>query len=366
MIFFPDGKRQEKKCAQEESYRLLIIGFAVAAGALVLSYLCVAGLRRWAAGWMLDIPNVRSTHTRPTLRGGGLGIVISVLVGAWSLFATQIISMPLLEIAALSLGGGIVALIGWLDDIRRLPYRIRLVVQAISSAIVIFAIGYYHAVTVPFASEIHLYSIGIPFTLLWMMGLTNAYNFMDGIDGIAGGQAVIAGLGWTIIGFMSGQSFIGLIGLLLAASSLGFLFHNWPPARIFMGDVGSAFIGFTLAVLPILAAQRDTRFMVAGVLMVWPFIFDTSFTLVRRLFNKENIFVAHRSHIYQRLVIAGYSHRFVTLVYIALAAIGAVISLLWYKRAPFVNVAVFVLPILLFAGLWRFTVRAESRAHSGA
>ena len=100
--------------------------------------------------------------------------------------------------------------------------------------------------------------------------------------------------------------------------------------------------------------------------MVWPFILDTSFTLVRRLVNKENIFVAHRSHIYQRLVIAGYSHRFVTLVYMGLALIGTVIALLWYKRTAFVNVAVIVLPILLFAGLWRFTVRAEFRAHSGA
>jgi len=345
---------------------LLAISLAVAAGAFGLSALCVAGSRRWAAERLLDIPNARSSHTRPTPRGGGLGIVIGVLVGAWSLFATQIISMPLLEIAAISLGAGIVALIGWLDDIGRLPYRIRLVVQAISSAIILAAIGYFHTITVPFAGDIYLYSIGIPFTLLWIMGLTNAYNFMDGIDGIAGGQAVVAGLGWVIIGFMGEQSFVGLVGVLLAASSLGFLFHNWPPARIFMGDVGSAFIGFTLAVLPLLASQKNPRLMVAGMLLLWPFLFDTTFTLVRRLLNKENIFVAHRSHIYQRLVIAGYSHRFVTLIYMGLALIGTVIALLWYKRAPFVNVAVIVLPILLFAGLWQFTVRAESRAHSGA
>jgi len=315
---------------------------------------------------MLDIPNARSSHTRPTPRGGGIGIVIGVLIGAWGLFISRILCMSFREIAALSLAGAIVALIGWLDDIHRLPYAIRLIVQAISSAVILIAIGYFQTITVPFIGEIHLYSIGIPFTLLWMMGLTNAYNFMDGIDGIAGGQAVVAGLGWTIMGFMSGQSFVSLIGMILAASSLGFLFHNWPPARIFMGDVGSAFIGFTLAVIPILAAQRDPRCMVAGILVVWPFIFDTSFTLVRRLTNKENIFVAHRSHVYQRLVIAGYSHRFVTLIYMGLALIGTVIALLWYKRAPFVSVVVIVLPILLFAGLWRFTVRAESRAHSGA
>jgi UDP-N-acetylmuramyl pentapeptide phosphotransferase/UDP-N-acetylglucosamine-1-phosphate transferase len=315
---------------------------------------------------MLDIPNARSSHTRPTPRGGGLSIVIVVLIGAWSLFISRILSMPFREIVALSLGGGIVALVGWLDDIHRLPYRIRLIVQTICSAIIMIAIGRFHTITVPFVSDIHLYSIGIPTALLWIMGLTNAYNFMDGIDGIAGGQAVVAGLGWAIIGFMSGQSFIGLIGLLLSASSLGFLFHNWPPARIFMGDVGSAFIGFTLAVLPIIGGQRDPRFMIAGILLVWPFVFDTSFTLARRMIRKENIFEAHRSHIYQRLVIAGYSHRFVTLIYMGLALIGTIIALLWYKRAPFVNVAVIVFSILLFAGLWRFTIRAESRAHSGA
>ena len=274
--------------------------------------------------------------------------------------------MPFREIAALSLGGGIVALVGWLDDIHRLPYRIRLFVQAICSVIILIAIGRFPAIAIPFAGDIHLYSIGIPFTLLWIMGLTNAYNFMDGIDGIAGGQALIAGLGWAIIGFISGQYIFGLIGVLFAASSLGFLFYNWPPARIFMGDVGSAFIGFTLAVLSVIAAQRNPRFMVAGTLLVWPFIYDTTFTLVRRIINKENMFEAHRSHIYQRLVIAGYSHRYVTLVYMGLALIGTVIALLWYKRAPFVNVAVIVLPIVLFAGLWRFTVRAESRAHSRA
>jgi len=345
---------------------LLAISLAVAAGALGLSTLCVAGSRRWAVERMLDIPNARSSHTRPTPRGGGLGIVIGVLIGTWGLFFSRIMSTPFREIMALSLGGGIVAMVGWLDDIHNVPTRVRLIVQAVSSIIILIAIGYFNAVTVPIIGDIRLYSIGIPFTLIWIIGLTNAYNFMDGIDGIAGGQAVVAGLGWMTIGLMTGQSFVGLIGVLLGASSLGFLFHNWPPARIFMGDVGSAFIGFTLAVLPIIAAQRNPRFMVAGILVVWPFILDTSFTLLRRFINKENVFVAHRSHIYQRLVTSGYSHRFVTLIYIGLASIGTVIALLWYKRAPFVNIVVIVLPILLFAGLWRFTVRAELRAHSGA
>ena len=325
--------------------------------------MCVSGFRCLAAERMLDVPNARSSHTRPTPRGGGLGIVIGVLVGAWSLFLFRIISMPIREIAALTLCGGIVALIGWLDDIHRLPYRIRLIVQAITSTIIISAVGYYHTITVLFIGDIHLPLIGILFTFLWIVGLTNAYNFMDGIDGIAGGQALIAGLGWAIVGYVSGVTFVCLIGVLLAATSLGFLFHNWPPARIFMGDVGSAFIGFILAVLPIMAGQRDPRIMIAGVLLVWPFIFDTSFTLARRMIRKENIFEAHRSHIYQRLVIAGYSHRFVTLIYMGLALIGAILAFLRVKDSYGSDILTILVPTLLFFGLWRITIRAEKRFH---
>jgi UDP-N-acetylmuramyl pentapeptide phosphotransferase/UDP-N-acetylglucosamine-1-phosphate transferase len=313
---------------------------------------------------MLDIPNVRSLHTRPIPRGGGLGIVIVVLIGTWGLFFSRIMSTPFREIAAFSLGGGIVALAGWLDDIHNVPTRVRLIVQAVSSIIILMAIGYFNAVPVPIIGDIRLYSIGIPFTLIWIIGLTNAYNFMDGIDGMAGGQAVVAGLGWTIMGLMGGHPFVGLMGVLLASSSLGFLFHNWPPARIFMGDVGSAFIGFTLAVLPVMAVQRNPRFMFAGILLVWPFILDTSFTLVRRLIHKKNIFEAHRSHLYQRLVIAGYSHRFVTLMYMGLTATGAILAFFWVRRPHLLDALTILMPVMLFMGLWRFTILSEKKCHS--
>jgi len=314
---------------------------------------------------MLDIPNARSSHTQPTPRGGGLGIVIGVFIGAWGLFLFRTSSVLFTKIAALCVGGGIVALVGWLDDIHPIPSRVRLIVQALSSTIILIAIGYFNAIAVPFIGNIYLHSIGIPFTLFWIIGLTNAYNFMDGIDGIAGGQAFVAGIGWTIIGLMGGQSFVSSIGLLLAASSLGFLFHNWPPARVFMGDVGSAFIGFTLAVLPIVAARDSSLYVLAGVLVVWPFIFDASFTLLRRMIKKENIFKAHRSHIYQRLVISGYSHRFVTLVYIGLAMIGTILALLWLRGSALVRAFTTIIPVVLFIGLWRFAVLAESHCRLG-
>jgi len=337
------------------------MSLAVSAGAFILSYLGVAGLRRWADGRMLDVPNVRSLHTWPIPRGGGVGIVLVVLAGTWGLFFSRILSAPWREIAAFSLGGGIVALAGWLDDMHHLSTHVRLIVQAVSSIIILIAVGYFSAAPVPIIGEIRLNSIGIPFTLIWIVGLTNAYNFMDGVDGMAAGQAVVAGLGWTIMGFASGCAFVGLMGVLLAASSLGFLFHNWPPARIFMGDVGSAFIGFSFAVFPVMTAQRSPRLVFAGILLVWPFVLDTSFTLVRRLIHKENIFEAHRTHLYQRLVISGYSHRFVTLVYMGLAAAGSILAFFWVRGTRPLNAFALLVPVVLFMGLWGFTIVSEKK-----
>ena len=202
--------------------------------------------------------------------------------------------------------------------------------------------------------------LGVPLAFFWVVGLTNAYNFMDGIDGLAGSQAVIAGVGWAGLGWLRGEPLVSLLGLLVAGSSLGFLLHNWPPARIFMGDVGSAFLGFTFAALSVLAAQQNPRLAVAGILLLWPFIFDTIGTFLRRLRRRENVFAAHRSHLYQRLVIAGYSHRTVTLLYSGLALVGLVLALVWVLALPGADWLALGLPGLLGFGLWQFVVRAET------
>jgi UDP-N-acetylmuramyl pentapeptide phosphotransferase/UDP-N-acetylglucosamine-1-phosphate transferase len=190
---------------------------------------------------------------------------------------------------------------------------------------------------------------------------------MDGIDGIAGGQAFVAGLGWAVAGFLSGNTFIMFFGLLIAASSLGFLFHNWSPAKIFMGDVGSAFLGYTFAVLPLIFAS-DTRFrpsglapFFAGILLLWPFIFDSIFTLLRRLRLGENVFQAHRSHLYQRLVVLGYSHKSVSLLYSALAMVGVVFAAGWAKHFRNISALVVIVLPLLCVTLWSVVTRAEQK-----
>jgi len=197
-------------------------------------------------------------------------------------------------------------------------------------------------------------------TILWIVLLTNAYNFMDGIDGIAGVQALIAGTGWTIVALQAGSRDIAALSLPVAGASSGFLLHNWQPAKVFMGDAGSGFFGFLLAALPLLAPRGQISLLWCGVLLMWPFLFDTGFTVLRRASRFENILSAHRSHIYQRLVIAGCSHARVSLLYAGLATLGAAAAILVATRQP-MGVLVSVVIISIGAGaLWWYLMSRES------
>lgn len=327
--------------------------------ALLLSYIGVANLCKWAEKReILDIPNERSSHTRPTPRGGGLVIVILTLTG-WLLvgwFSTQVSWLAILSYAA---GGAFIALISWWDDLYSLSNRVRFATHCVAALLAITGFGYWQNINLPLLGTVYLSWVGLPLTFLWIIGLTNAYNFMDGIDGIAGGQAVAAGIGWAIIGGLLGLPFISILGVLVAASSLGFLAHNWPPARIFMGDVGSAFLGYSFAALALMGAQVDARLAVAGVLVLWPFLFDAIFTFLCRWRRGENVFAAHRSHLYQRLVIVGYRHLAVSWLYTSLALIGAGIAYLFVRGFEIADWLLLVgLPIGMF-GLWLFVIQQE-------
>lgn len=316
-------------------------------------------VRRYAQRWdLMDIPNERSSHTQPTPRGGGLAILTITLFGLLA-FGLLFHIEDWLLLFFYSFGAGLIASVSWFDDLHTLPNRVRFAVQSLAAILAIIGFGYWNELTLPFLGQVNLGWLGLPVTFLWIVGLTNAYNFMDGIDGIAGAQAVVAGLGWIILGRMMDLPLVAALGVLLAATSLGFLFHNWPPARIFMGDVGSAFLGYSLACLAVIAANREPALAIAGVLLVWPFVFDTIFTFVRRWKNHENVFSAHRSHLYQRLVISGYSHRTVTLLYLGLDALGLLLAFLFVIRSVWTNLLVIAILLLSCIFLWGFTVTRE-------
>jgi UDP-N-acetylmuramyl pentapeptide phosphotransferase/UDP-N-acetylglucosamine-1-phosphate transferase len=271
---------------------------------------------------------------------------------------------------AYALGAILVSFVSWLDDLRSIPSWMRLLVHAAAASTAIAGIGYWKTLALPVVGSVEPGWFGAVVSLVWIVGLTNAYNFMDGIDGIAGGQSVVAGLGWVLLAWQGGLPVLSGLCLLVAAASLGFLLHNWPPARIFMGDVGSAFLGYTLAVVPLMysflnAGDHAGRALLIGVLLVWPFVFDTAFTFLRRLIRGENVFSAHRSHLYQRLVTTGWGHQNVTVLYIGLALAGALLGQVWSTRViggDFTSLA--FLP-LLAASLWILVIVQEHRGDSG-
>ncbi len=303
--------------------------------ALGLSYIGVGWVLKWAERRsVLAIPNVRSLHDRPIPHGGGLAIVAVTLAG-FTLYAGFTKQWPWTAILVYVLGGLLVAVVSWIDDLKPLPVAVRLIAHSLAAAIAILGLGYWHSLGFPWPYDFNLTWVGLVITFVWIVGMTNAYNFMDGIDGIAASQAVVAGVGWAILGWISDQNLVSVLGLLIASSSLGFLGHNWPPARIFMGDVGSAFLGYSLALLPIVAAQVEPRFVLAGAFLVWPFVFDTAYTFIRRLLRGENVLEPHRSHLYQRLVIAGRPHRYVTRLYILLAISGVMLAIVWIRWPSF-------------------------------
>lgn len=296
----------------------------------VLSYVAV----RWFASWaerreLLDVANVRSSHVHPTPRGAGVVIVAVTLAGAWIAQALLNPGQSWVPLAAFTVGGLLIATVSWRDDVSGVAVEVRLAAHVLSAAIAIWGIGYWREVDLPVAGTVQLGVAGIVLTALWIVGLINAVNFMDGIDGIAGTQAAIAASGWAILGAMTGQSLVVVVALLLAAGSTGFLINNWPPARVFMGDVGSAFLGYSLAVLPFFAAPLPAWSPAVAALLMWPFVLDSGGTFVVRLARGENVFAPHRSHLYQRLAETRDAHQSVTLLYGGLALGGAAIALAW-------------------------------------
>lgn len=282
----------------------------------------------------LDLPNDRSSHTVPTPRGGGIGIVLGAL-GVWSIYLITlnktVTALPAL--LGLMVGGGIVGVIGWLDDNYSLPIRLRLIAYTLISLFFVLANPFEISQTDSnFVSQIVLSIVILTIAVSWVLGLINIYNFMDGIDGLAAVQAIVASFFWVVILVNIGNPELAGFAIALLAASLGFLIYNAPPARIFMGDVGSTFLGFSFAALPLVAysVTQRSRLLVCGAIFVLPFIADASITLITRAMSRKNVFMAHREHLYQRLVISGHSHRTVTALYGLFCLVCGSLGLLFF------------------------------------
>ncbi|MDP9688948.1 UNVERIFIED_ORG: Fuc2NAc and GlcNAc transferase [Pseudomonas mohnii] len=287
---------------------------------LILSLLLTGALRKYALSRsLLDVPNARSSHQLPTPRGGGVAIVLSFLVIIPLLGVAGGVSWP--GLIALLGAGFSVAVIGFLDDHGHIAARWRLLGHFSAAAWALYWLGGLPAVSM-FGLVVDLGWIGnilAAFYLVWML---NLYNFMDGIDGLASLEAICVGLVISLIYYLTGFSELVWLPLLLTMAVTGFLYWNFPFARIFMGDAGSGFLGMTLGVLSIQAAWYAPQLLWAWLVLLGVFIVDATFTLVRRLLRGDKVYEAHRSHGYQFASRQFGKHVPVTL------AIG-VINLLW-------------------------------------
>ena len=277
-----------------------------------------------AARWRLvDLPNRRSAHALPTARGGGLAIVAIFAVAALA------VAVRWPTRAAGILGGGLVpclviAAVGFIDDMRPLRASLRLLIQVGIAAWIVGVLGPLDTIEVPGRSPLSLGVLAWPLTVVWIVGMTNAFNFMDGSDGMAGLGAVVVCVGIAAIGLRMDAYEPMLLASFLAAATAGFLVFNWPPARIFMGDVGSGFLGTFLAALPLLfPAQERGAVFLPCMLCLWPYVFDPLLSVLRRLWNGHNPLVPHREFLFHRLIRSGVSHGWTALLSAGLAAGGA-------------------------------------------
>lgn len=344
---------------------------------LVATPVVIRLLRRFA---VLDIPNQRSSHEVPVPRGGGIVIVATWCFG---MMMTWALRFPFPALGMLAPNGFVVsmtiamialALLGFSDDRCDLPPLLKLAVQVGVAVQALYLSGLRMTeLGLPFSPHYDFGLLGWLLSAVWLVGLTNIFNFMDGINGLAFTQLIFGGATFCLLGVLDGDYELAISGALIAGSAVGILKYNFPKALVFMGDVGSLPLGFLLAFMGLRAAFGPDSVADAGgagspghpqftflqsILVLWPFLYDGSYTLLNRIWHGRNPFHAHRSHLYQRLLVAGYTHKQITLRYGG-AMLVCSLAGLWLPHMSDAAIGVLLLSVLTVSVL--FTVKIVRR-----
>ena len=341
----------------ERTVNLIATGLAFVVSALITGYLCHPGTKFYR----LDHPNARSLHTNPTPRGGGLGIIVGVLIPAALLVALgEDSNSGLGWLAAAAL---LVAVISLVDDWLSIHFGVRIVVHFTAAGVLVWDGFGLQSITLPGETWELSEFVVIGVSLLFIVWMANLYNFMDGMDGFAGGMTVIGFGAFGLLGWLANAELFSALSLLIAAAAAGFLLFNFP-ARIFMGDVGSSSLGF-LAAAFMLWADRDGVFPLwVGVLVFSPFIVDASVTLIMRMVRRERFWEAHKTHYYQRLVQLGWGHRRTVLWEYVLMILCAASAVLARQLSPggqwFIIVMWLVVYLLIMLAVRHFEARRRA------
>ncbi|NLU50205.1 MAG: undecaprenyl/decaprenyl-phosphate alpha-N-acetylglucosaminyl 1-phosphate transferase [Syntrophomonadaceae bacterium] len=310
----------------------------------------------------IDEPDSRKVHRKPMPRLGGLAIFAGFMAAVLVLVKVQG------PYEGIIIGGIIIFLVGVLDDIFGLSPWSKLLGQVVAAAAAIHAGVNVHFMTNPFDGMIYLGKMSIPLTMLWIIGITNAVNLIDGLDGLAAGVSGIAALTLAIVALREDQWLAAGVAFILVGAVVGFLPHNFHPARIFMGDAGALFLGFVLSCLAVVGLAKSAAIIslfVPIVVLGIP-IFDTLFAIVRRLNKKAPIFKPDREHLHHRLMALGYNHRqSVLIIYGVSIFFGAIAVILTYVTSPQATLILSVLLVLVMLGAGRVGIVSPRRREPG-
>ena len=301
-----------------------------------------------------DVPNARSSHARPTPKSGGVAIAAAFFTGLGVLYLLSgTARLPSGQFAWFLAASGLMFGAALWDDLAGLRASVKFAMQFTSAALFSFFVAHIDMLALPLMGEVSLGVMGHVMTVLWIIFFMNAFNFMDGINGLAGGGALIATAFLGGIAFFSGAHFVYLGALCLFGAVLGFFVFNFPHGRIFMGDTGSQIIGFVFSGLGVIGARADAgqvSVMVAPALFAC-FLFDVMATLVYRMWRGRRLSEAHREHLYQISNLLGFSHQRVSYIYFGLLVLNGVFGAALQAAQPAARLPLLLGGILLHAPL---------------
>jgi len=286
---------------------------------------------------VLDVPNERSSHSIPTPRGGGLAVVIVWYIAVIILFSTQRISPTLFKAL---LCGIPIAILGLFDDLWTISPYLRLSIQLVFTSLAVFLLGGVANIDIGFTVIGGSFVLNI-IAVIGVVWLINLFNFLDGIDGYLGAEVIFICIASF---FLFGND----LPLLLAASTAGFLLFNWQPARIFLGDTGSTFIGFTIGIFILHFQNSGQSSIIIWLMLTSVFWFDATLTLFRRIRNREKIATAHKKHAYQRIVQFGFSHQKTVIIAMSVNCIVLFLIILALRFPSYILLFLFLNLLLLY------------------
>lgn len=308
---------------------------------------------------LIDHPDERRPHTLPTPRGGGIGLVVALLIALLGLSLAGWVSGRLPIALALAVAG--MGAVGWIDDHRGSSAVFRLCCQSLLAAGILALLGGVDSLNFgPWT--LTSFWINQVIALLGLVWLTNLFNFMDGIDGLAACQAIFAGTGLAMLAGLEGVTDLQWCAGLVVAATIGYLPWNFPRARVFMGDVGSAALGLGLGVLALESASSGSASPAISGLLLALFVVDATATLVWRFFKGDQWYTAHCEHAYQRLVRSGLSHRRVTFLALAVNVLFIIPLLMWAHKNPDREGWAVLIAAIPMLALW-YRTRSLGRDH---